>query len=86
MLWRNEKNGFAICRGRIYRKVSDSQFTIALYSSVKEFLLKSLQDPEVADVLTPHIGSVTALLTEPACVFLTSSVLLPHFRQNLFTS
>jgi len=66
-----KKNNFAICRGRMYKKNPSSQFTFALYSSVKEFLLKSLRDPEVADVLTPHIGSITALLSEPACGLLT---------------
>lgn len=65
------KNKFGICRGRIYKKVSASRFTFALHSSVKEFLLKSLRDPEVADVLTPYIGSVTSLLSEPACGLLT---------------
>lgn len=62
-----ERRGYSICDGLIYKRVPEAQFTSVYCSSVNDFLLFSLANNEVADVLTPHISAVTHLLSQPSC-------------------
>ena len=61
------KRNYALCNGMVYKKAPEATHTFVYCSSVKDFLLFSLSNSEVANVLTPYITTVTSLLSNPAC-------------------
>lgn len=62
-----DEKGFAFCKGRIFKKKSGSMHTYAYHSSVEDFLMASLSNPELANVLTMHVHYVSKLLSNPTC-------------------
>lgn len=62
-----EIKGYGLFRGKIFKKCEASKYTMVFCSNVKNFLLASLSNPDLAELLTPNIGLVTSLLSEPAC-------------------
>ena len=61
------KKGYALCDGYIYKKVPEAVHTYVYCSTVQDFLMFSLSNPEIADVLTQYVSTVTNLLSNPSC-------------------
>ena len=62
-----KRKGYALCGGRVYKKAPDSLFTYVYCTDVENFLLRSLANSDICNVLTPYVNKVTALLEKPAC-------------------
>ena len=62
-----DRNGYSLCKGKIYWKIPESQFTSMYYSTVHDFIMESLVDPEVANVAANCVGSLSNLLSHPKC-------------------
>ena len=58
---------YALCNGSIYRKAPESCFTYVYCCGVKEFVMRSLQNSKIANVLAQHVNNVISLLSNPAC-------------------
>lgn len=61
------RNQYALYEGSIYRKAPESAFTSVYCCPVKDFLMRSLSNPEIADSLAQCINSVTSLLSNSSC-------------------
>ena len=55
----------------VYKKVPESKYTSIMCCTVKDFLMASLENVEIADAITPHIATITYLLSEPRCAIVT---------------
>ena len=60
-------NGYGLSDGAIFKKVPEAHFSYVYCCSVKEYLLSSLGNVAVADMLAGQIGTLTGLLSEPSC-------------------
>ena len=62
-----ERNHFGLHNGDVYIKIEESKYTYVHCSTVHDFLMRILSSPEIADIITPFIGQITSLLSDPAC-------------------
>ena len=60
-------NDYALCDGKIFKKAPDSQFSFVYCCGVGDFLMRSLANAEIANVLVSHIKPITSLLSHPSC-------------------
>ena len=62
-----DKKKYALCQGYIYKKVPEGMHTYVYCSTVKDFLLYSMANHEVAEVVTGCLSNITYLLSQPSC-------------------
>jgi len=62
-----ERKDFSISNGKIFKRIKESRYTSTYCCSVKDFLMNSLADAELANVLVPHISAIENLLSNPSC-------------------
>ena len=53
--------------GFLYTLAPGSKFTFIYGSTIKDYLLSLLGNPEMREILLPFITQLTSLLSEPAC-------------------
>lgn len=62
-----KERGYALCDGMVYKKPDDAMFTYVKCCSVRDFLMRSLANPEIADLLAHQIDKVSGMLSDPSC-------------------
>lgn len=62
-----KEKDYRLCDGMICKRPKDAKFTYVQCSTVREFLMKSLANPKVADVLAHQIDRICNLLSDPSC-------------------
>ena len=77
------KKNYRLCDGTIYKKAPDAKYTFVYCCSVKDFLLKTLANEEISEVLTPQIYQVIQLLSEPSCRLIKPIKILYNFVEVL---
>ena len=58
---------YCIHDGSVFKKVRESKFTYVYFSPVKQFLMRTLGNPEIADQIHAYIPSMTQYLSEKSC-------------------
>ena len=70
-----EEENCKLHRGYIYKFIPESTSTYTCYKSVKDYAMKALGNPDVADVLANHVYEVSRLLSEESCKIIRQLVI-----------
>jgi len=54
-------------KGFVYKFIPESKRSFTYYKPVKDYVMKILGNPLVADVVANHAYEVTRLISEPSC-------------------
>ncbi|XP_066912211.1 uncharacterized protein [Clytia hemisphaerica] len=62
-----KKKHYSICKGRVYKKAQDSEFTYVNLQGIEEFILWALGQNQVANACASHVSSLIRVLSKPTC-------------------
>lgn len=62
-----KSKGYALYRGEVYKRAPEAKYTYVYCSTVKQFVMASLSNPQIADAVAQHIEQINKLLSDPAC-------------------
>lgn len=62
-----EEENCKLHQGYVYKFIPESTKTYTYYKPVKDFVMRLLGDPLVADVVANHVYEVSRLLAEKSC-------------------
>ena len=58
---------YAMCNGKVFKKLEKSKFTYVECTTVENFLMAVLKNVEIAELLTKVYGTVKEYLKNPSC-------------------